>query len=64
MRLIRVVRVVRRARTPKFEHLSVEQGLSQATVLATHEDHRGSIWAGTQDGLCRRLAGASSLPKL
>ncbi len=36
-----------------FEHLSVEQGLSQATVMTILQDRRGFLWIGTQDGLNR-----------
>jgi len=37
----------------KFERLSVEQGLSQCTVGAIFQDHRGFLWIGTSDGLNR-----------
>jgi len=37
----------------KFEHLGVEQGLSQCTISAIHQDRRGFLWIGTQDGLNR-----------
>lgn len=36
-----------------FEHLSVKQGLSQATVTCILQDSRGFMWFGTQDGLNR-----------
>jgi signal transduction histidine kinase/ligand-binding sensor domain-containing protein/class 3 adenylate cyclase/CheY-like chemotaxis protein len=35
----------------KFEHLSVEQGLSQNTVQCILQDHLGFMWFGTQNGL-------------
>ncbi len=37
----------------KFEHLSVEQGLSSGTVYSILQDTRGFIWFGTPDGLNR-----------
>ncbi|NUQ23095.1 MAG: hypothetical protein HUU34_04030 [Saprospiraceae bacterium] len=33
--------------------LSIDQGLSQVTVLAILQDRRGFIWLGTQNGLNR-----------
>lgn len=36
-----------------FNHLTVEDGLSQSTVLAIFQDSRGYMWFGTQDGLNR-----------
>jgi diguanylate cyclase (GGDEF)-like protein len=36
-----------------FERLSLEQGLSQSTVLTIFQDSRGFIWLGTEDGLDR-----------
>jgi ligand-binding sensor domain-containing protein len=38
---------------PAFEHISLEHGLSQATVYAILQDSRGFMWFGTQDGLSR-----------
>lgn len=35
----------------KFEYLSVEQGLSQASVLCILQDRRGFMWFGSEDGL-------------
>jgi ligand-binding sensor domain-containing protein/nitrate/nitrite-specific signal transduction histidine kinase len=35
----------------KFEHLSLEQGLSQVTVYCVLQDDQGFMWFGTQDGL-------------
>ena len=34
-----------------FEHISVEQGLSQSTVQCMMQDSSGFIWIGTEDGL-------------
>lgn len=36
-----------------FDHISVEQGLSNVTVTAILQDHEGFMWFGTLDGLCR-----------
>lgn len=35
----------------KFEHLTVEDGLSQNTVYDILQDHEGFMWFATQDGL-------------
>ncbi len=37
----------------QFEHISIEQGLSQSSVFAICQDHKGFIWLGTHDGLNR-----------
>jgi two-component system sensor histidine kinase ChiS len=37
----------------KFEHISLEQGLSQSVVNSILQDSRGFLWFGTQDGLNR-----------
>ena len=37
----------------KFDHLALEEGLSQVTTSAILQDHRGFIWIATQDGLNR-----------
>lgn len=37
----------------RFETISVEQGLSQSTVLSIVQDQHGFIWIGTNDGLNR-----------
>ncbi|MGB8316505.1 MAG: two-component regulator propeller domain-containing protein, partial [Ignavibacteriaceae bacterium] len=34
-----------------FEHISLEQGLSQSTVNCILQDQQGFIWFGTFDGL-------------
>ena len=41
------------ARTLRFEHLSVEHGLAQESVLAAVQDADGFMWFGTQAGLSR-----------
>ncbi len=41
------------APTLRFEHLSVEHGLAQETVLAIAQDRDGFMWFGTQNGLSR-----------
>lgn len=37
----------------KFSQLSLESGLSQASVFTIMQDHQGFIWAATEDGLNR-----------
>jgi ligand-binding sensor domain-containing protein/signal transduction histidine kinase len=37
----------------KFEHISIEEGLSQSTVHSIIQDNHGFIWIGTEDGLDR-----------
>ncbi|SDG73490.1 MULTISPECIES: two-component regulator propeller domain-containing protein [unclassified Duganella] len=39
--------------TLRFEHLGVEQGLTQESVTSIQQDKRGYIWLGTQAGLNR-----------
>jgi len=39
--------------TVRFDHLTINEGLSQSSVNALAEDHRGFLWIGTQDGLNR-----------
>lgn len=41
------------AQNNRFDHISVEQGLSQASGYATVRDKESFIWFGTQDGLNR-----------
>ena len=36
-----------------FDHISVEQGLSQVTVNCMLQDRKGFMWFGTEDGLNR-----------
>jgi len=36
-----------------FERLSLAEGLSQVTVNAIHQDRKGFLWIGTDDGLNR-----------
>lgn len=40
-------------RSLRFEHLGLEQGLSQETVKTILQDHTGFMWFGTQSGLNR-----------
>lgn len=35
----------------RFEHLSLEQGLSQGSVFCVFQDSKGFMWVGTEDGL-------------
>jgi ligand-binding sensor domain-containing protein len=42
-----------KAQEVAFDHISVEQGLSNVTVTAILQDHQGFMWFGTLDGLCR-----------
>jgi len=37
----------------RFEHLTIEDGLSQNAGLAIFQDSRGYLWIGSQDGLNR-----------
>jgi len=39
--------------TLRFEHLSVQQGLAQESILAIVQDRDGFMWFGTQSGLSR-----------
>jgi ligand-binding sensor domain-containing protein len=34
-----------------FEHISIEQGLSQSSVFSVFQDSKGFLWFGTLDGL-------------
>ncbi|MCP3960921.1 MAG: hypothetical protein GY719_24000 [bacterium] len=42
-----------RPRQMRFEHLSIEQGLSQSFVNCILQDSKGFLWLGTQSGLNR-----------
>ena len=35
----------------RFEHLGIDQGLSQSNVVCILQDSRGFMWFGTRDGL-------------
>lgn len=37
----------------EFDRITVEEGLSQGTVYDIHQDHKGFMWFGTEDGLNR-----------
>ncbi len=39
------------AQNYRFDHISTDQGLSQATVNCIFKDSKGFIWIGTNDGL-------------
>lgn len=39
--------------TFRFEHIGLEQGLSQSSVRVILQDRRGFLWFGTEDGLNR-----------
>jgi diguanylate cyclase (GGDEF)-like protein len=41
------------ARPMAFERISLEHGLSQASVLCVLQDSKGYVWFGTEDGLNR-----------
>ena len=41
------------AQTISFQHLSVDDGLSEEKINAVLQDTRGFIWVGTLDGLDR-----------
>jgi signal transduction histidine kinase/streptogramin lyase len=41
------------AQNIRFEHLSLEDGLSQSTINAIIQDQQGFMWFATQDGLNR-----------
>ena len=38
---------------PRFEHINLNEGLSQSVVLDILQDHFGFLWLATQDGLNR-----------
>ncbi len=52
---LEVAPVPLRAQTPavRFEHLSVDDGLSHSAVTAIVQDRRGFLWLGTNNGLNR-----------
>lgn len=39
--------------SPAFEHIGIDEGLSQSVVTSIHQDRLGFIWFGTQEGLNR-----------
>lgn len=40
-------------RSIRFEHISLEQGLSQSVINIIFQDSKGFLWIGTEDGLNR-----------
>jgi two-component system sensor histidine kinase ChiS len=40
-------------KTIRFDHISIQEGLSQSVVSAILQDSQGFMWFGTQDGLNR-----------
>lgn len=40
-------------RSIRFEHISLEQGLSQSVINVIFQDSKGFLWIGTEDGLNR-----------
>jgi diguanylate cyclase (GGDEF)-like protein len=51
--LLGAVSLEAQSRPMAFERISLEQGLSQASVLCAFQDSRGYVWLGTEDGLNR-----------
>ena len=51
--LMLAVRTASSAERFFFEQISLNEGLSQATVKVIYRDYMGMIWAGTRDGLNR-----------
>ncbi|MFQ5605495.1 MAG: two-component regulator propeller domain-containing protein [bacterium] len=49
--LINIVPIRAQNHALKFDHLTIEQGLSQSTVYGILQDRDGFMWFGTQDGL-------------
>lgn len=45
--------VLAQGKTLRFRRLSIEQGLSQSSVLCSLQDSRGFMWFGTEEGLNR-----------
>ncbi len=37
----------------RFDHLGIEDGLSESIILCITQDSQGFMWFGTADGLCR-----------
>ncbi|MBL7046636.1 MAG: PAS domain S-box protein [Candidatus Marinimicrobia bacterium] len=45
------INLIARQNDIKFEHIFIDQGLSQNTVVCIDQDNQGFMWFGTQDGL-------------
>jgi len=51
--LVSILHFNANAQQLSFEHLSLNQGLSQSIVQVLMKDHKGFLWIGTEDGLNR-----------
>lgn len=48
-----VLQIIGQDATPRFQRLSMEDGLSQSSVTCMLKDRKGFMWFGTEDGLNR-----------
>ncbi|ANH81585.1 hypothetical protein A8C56_11910 [Niabella ginsenosidivorans] len=51
--LLAIIPKVRLTAQLKFKHITIDEGLSQNSVLCMVQDREGYIWIGTEDGLNR-----------